>query len=186
MIVSMEISQIKFSPVTQSYVVTLKEQVGSRVLNIVIGPFEAQSIAFAIDKVPLQRPLTHDLLSKIIESLEAKVKKIVVKKLQGNTYFADLELEDKEGKVIQIDSRPSDAMALAIRVNSPIFANESILSDSENIENEPLDFLKEEKSFPEVESMSDTERLKVELNAAIESENYERAAEIRDKLNKIS
>lgn len=186
MIVSMDISQIKFSPVTQSYVVTLKELVSSRILNIVIGPFEAQSIAFAIDKVPLQRPLTHDLLSKIIENLEAKVKRIVIKKLQGNTYFADLELESKDGSIIQVDSRPSDAMALAIRVNAPIFANENILSSSEDVENETLDFLKDKKQFPEIESLSVSERLKVELEAAIKDENYEKAAEIRDKLNKIS
>lgn len=184
MIVSVIIDQIKFSPVTQSYVITLKELSGIRTVNIVIGPFEAQAIAFALDKVPIQRPLTHDLLKQVILALNGKIKKTTISKLEGNTYFANLEMELPNNLIINIDSRPSDAIALAIRMNIPILVNDSILGMNES--EDAMQFMISQEQEEMHVSLSESERLQKELDQAISQENYEKAALLRDKLKEIS
>ncbi|TMA34765.1 MAG: bifunctional nuclease family protein, partial [Deltaproteobacteria bacterium] len=93
---------------------------GGRELPIWIGPFEAQAIAAEIQGVPLPRPLTHDLMKRLVESLGARLDRVVIGDLRDNTYFATLHLAGADGKDISLDARPSDAIALALRLHGPI------------------------------------------------------------------
>lgn len=118
-------------------IIILKDE-RQRVLPISVGIFEAQAIAFAIEKVHIPRPLTHDLTSSIIERLDSTLLRIEITELKGNTYFAQLILKTKEGMEIRIDSRPSDAIAIALRLQAPIYADESLLLKKE-IQSKPID-----------------------------------------------
>lgn len=118
-------------------IIVLKDE-KNRVLPISVGIFEAQAIAFALEKVHISRPLTHDLASSIIEKLGSTLQRIEITDLKGNTYFAHLILKSKEGEEIKIDSRPSDAIAIALRLHAPIYVNESLLLTKE-IRSKPID-----------------------------------------------
>lgn len=108
-------------------IIVLKNHDGKKVLPIWVGMFEAQAILFALEGVVPPRPLTHDLLKSIIEKMGAKVDKIIINTLQNNTYFAMVRLSFNETS-IDIDSRPSDAIALALRTDSPIFVADHVIS----------------------------------------------------------
>ncbi|OIN95854.1 hypothetical protein AUJ66_08145 [Candidatus Desantisbacteria bacterium CG1_02_38_46] len=109
-----------------------------RLLPISVGIFEAQAIAFALEKVHIPRPLTHDLISSIIEVLGSSLLRVEITELKGNTYFAWLVLKTMEGEETKIDSRPSDAIAIALRLKASIYANESLLIKKE-IRSRPID-----------------------------------------------
>ncbi|MCI0769472.1 MAG: bifunctional nuclease family protein [Chloroflexi bacterium] len=125
--IEMTIDSIRVSLMNYQRVVILKEKNADRYLPIWIGPAEADAIAVKLQDVSVPRPLTHDLLSKVIGDLGGSVSSIIVSDLQNDTFFAKIML-DANGSSITIDSRPSDALALAVRVNVPIFAEESVLS----------------------------------------------------------
>jgi bifunctional DNase/RNase len=127
MMVEMVIDSIRASPVNYQRVVILKEQATGRVLPIWIGPAEADAIAVKLHQVSLPRPLTHDLLRSVIAALGASLKFVVVCDLREDTFFAKLSLQ-VNGSEIEVDARPSDAMALAVRVEAPIYVDESVLS----------------------------------------------------------
>ena len=118
-------------------IIMLKDD-NQRVLPISVGIFEAQAIAFAIEKVHIPRPLTHDLASSIIEKLGSGLLRVEITELKSNTYFAQLVLKNKEGEEIKIDSRPSDAIAIARRLQAPIYTEESLLVRKE-IQSRPID-----------------------------------------------
>ncbi len=107
-------------------VIILKEKVGEKSLPIWIGLFEAQAIAFALEKVKPPRPLTHDLAKLLIEKLDGKLDRVVISDVINNTYYAHLFIQ-RNRENFQVDSRPSDAIALALRFKAPIFINETIL-----------------------------------------------------------
>jgi uncharacterized protein len=124
--IEMTIDSIRVSLMNYQRVVILKEKESDRYLPIWIGPAEADAIAVKLQGVVVPRPLTHDLLSSIIETLGAVVNSIIVNDLKNDTFFAKVIL-DAEGKMVEVDSRPSDALALAVRTNVPIYADESVL-----------------------------------------------------------
>lgn len=124
--IEMAIDSIRVSLMNYQRVVILKEKVAERYLPIWIGPAEADAIAVKLQGVTVPRPLTHDLLISVIESLGASVNSIVVSDLKNDTFFAKIML-NVDGKVVEIDSRPSDALALAVRSEVPIFADESVM-----------------------------------------------------------
>jgi hypothetical protein len=124
--VEMTIESIRVSLMNYQRVVVLKEKDSDRYLPIWIGPAEADAIAVQLQEVNVARPLTHDLLKSVIGTLNANVSSIVVNDLANDTFFARIVL-DAEGRHLEIDSRPSDAIALAVRVNVPIYAEESVL-----------------------------------------------------------
>lgn len=124
--IEMTIESIRVSLVNYQRVVILKEKSAERYLPIWIGPNEAEAIAIRLQEVNIARPLTHDLLRSVIEGLGAKVTSVVVNDLSNDTYFARIVL-DVNGRSLEIDSRPSDAIALAVRVRVPIFADDSVL-----------------------------------------------------------
>jgi uncharacterized protein len=124
--IEMTIDSIRVSLMNYQRVVILKEKTAERYLPIWIGPAEADAIAVKLQGVNVPRPLTHDLLSSVIDSLGASVNSIVVSDLKNDTFFAKIVL-NVDGGSVEIDSRPSDALALAVRVEVPIFANEAVL-----------------------------------------------------------
>jgi len=124
--IEMTIDSIRVSLMNYQRVVILKEKMSDRYLPIWIGPSEADAIAVKLQGVAVPRPLTHDLLSSVIDTLGATVNSIIVNDLKNDTFFAKVILET-EGKQVEVDSRPSDALALAVRTGVTIFADESVL-----------------------------------------------------------
>jgi bifunctional DNase/RNase len=124
----MELRRIIINEVHDQQVVVLKEVEGDRSFPIVIGFFEATSIERRVKGQPTPRPLTHDLLANIIENLDGELQDIFISELRDHTYFAKLRIR-KDGELIEIDSRPSDAIALAVTAKAPIFVSEEVLSE---------------------------------------------------------
>lgn len=127
MIVQVELSKIIIDEKRQDQIIVLKEKGGKRQFPIVIGFLEASSIKMKLSGMEVPRPMTHDLLISTIHGLNAKVEKIVVDSLIENTFHAKLILKIEDGKTKEIDSRPSDAIALAVRAHAPIFVDEEVL-----------------------------------------------------------
>ena len=169
-----------------AYALILKEVSGSRRLPIIIGAFEAQSIALEMEGIKPPRPLTHDLMKVIIDRLGVTLSEVTVSELRDGTFYAKLALDSQE-----IDSRPSDAIALAVRYGVPIFVSEKVMDEAsfipeaEGEEGEkPAQAVKEKK--PATQKMSKLEALNSQLKEAIEKEDYEKAARLRDEIRKLS
>lgn len=122
----MKVDKLGIDLLTHDPVVILKDSDGKRYLPILIGPFEATAIALALEGTPVPRPLSHDLMKTIIESLKARVLRIVIHDIHDNTFYAKVVLDAGNGS-IEVDARPSDSIALALRTNSPIFVSERII-----------------------------------------------------------
>lgn len=129
--VEMELNKIIIDEKRQEQIIVLKEKNGSRILPIIIGLLEATAIKMKIGGVEPPRPLTHDLLKRVIEGLGAKLEKVIVDKIIDNTYHAKLVINTGDSKVEYIDARPSDSIALAVRTKSPIFVEEEVLNKTE-------------------------------------------------------
>ncbi|MBI2682950.1 MAG: bifunctional nuclease family protein [Acidobacteriales bacterium] len=127
--VEMKIRGLMMDPVTNMPIVVLKDVGGESVLPIWVGVFEANAIALEIEKVPTPRPMTHDLIKNVLLGLDANVRKVVVTELRDDTFYAVIWME-REGHAISVDSRPSDALALALRVDCPIFVDDEVLKSS--------------------------------------------------------
>lgn len=127
--VEMKIRGLMMDPVTNMPIVILKDVNGTSVLPIWVGIYEANAIALEIEKVATPRPMTHDLLKNLLVGLEIRVDKVVVSELKDDTFYALIWLE-RNGEVISVDSRPSDALALALRVDCPIFVEDEVLKNS--------------------------------------------------------
>src|SRR2546429_8892225 len=129
--VEREVRGVQLDPTPGSPVVQLVEKgKAGRALPIWIGPFEAQAIAAEMQGVPLPRPLTHDLMKRLVESLGARLDRVVIGDLRDNTYFATLHLAGADGKDISLDARPSDAIALALRLHGPILVADEVFAKS--------------------------------------------------------
>lgn len=120
------VSGLAFDTLSRAPVVLLKEIDGNRVLPIWIGPNEAAVIALELSKVSPKRPLTHDLLKSVLNGFNAKLQKIIVSSLKDNTYFAKFYIKADESSIIEIDARPSDSVAMALKMNSPIFVSDEL------------------------------------------------------------
>ena len=147
----MVISGLTVDPLTNSPIVILKEIDGERTLPIWIGLLEATAIASELEGIKFSRPMTHDLLKSIIDRIDAEVNKVEVCELKNNTYYALIHLTH-EGKEISIDARPSDALALSLRMNAPIFVAEEVISKSKQIDltAEPDDKSEQGKKWQEI------------------------------------
>jgi bifunctional DNase/RNase len=122
----MKIRGLMVDPSTQQPIVILKDTKGDMVLPIWVGLFEASAIALEVEKASTPRPMTHDLLRNLIHGLNARVDRVVVSELRDDTFFAVIWLE-QDGEMVTIDARPSDALALALRSDCPIFVDDSVL-----------------------------------------------------------
>jgi len=127
--VEMKIRGLMMDPVTNMPIVVLKDVQGQAILPIWVGVYEANAIALEIEKVQTPRPMTHDLLKNVFLGLDVRVQKIVVNDLKDDTFYALIWVE-REGQLMTIDSRPSDALALALRMDCPIFVDEAVLKSS--------------------------------------------------------
>jgi bifunctional DNase/RNase len=127
--VEMKIRGLMMDPVTNMPIVVLKDVSGESVLPIWVGIYEANAIALEIEKVATPRPMTHDLIKNLLHGLDTQVHKIVVSELREDTFFAVIWLE-RDGHIISVDSRPSDALALALRMDCPIFVEDEVLKHS--------------------------------------------------------
>src|SRR3954462_15126620 len=127
--VEMKIRGLMMDPMTNMPIVVLKDLTGDSVLPIWVGIYEANAIALEIEKVTTPRPMTHDLIKVLLMGLDTAVKKIVVSELKDDTFYALIWLE-KDGELISVDSRPSDALALALRLDCPIYVEDAVLKSS--------------------------------------------------------
>lgn len=190
-----EIFGLSSSPSTgNAYVLLLREIYGNRRLPIIIGQFEAQAIAMELEGMTPPRPLTHDLLKSIIINVGASVQEIIITELKDNTFLAKIVIE-MSSLTNEIDSRPSDAIALAIRTNSPIYVAENVMKTaafipSADLEKDTLD----DDEYPHKESGGEALKTKEarisalqnQLREAIDNEDYERASKIRDEIKNLS
>lgn len=165
-----------------AYALILKEVNGSRRLPIIIGAFEAQSIALEMEGIKPPRPLTHDLIKSILDSMGTDLAEITICELKDGTFYAKLSLDSQE-----IDARPSDAIALAVRYGAPIFVSEKVMEEAaflpENEEQETSDALSSAKGKDS--KLTKLEALRAQLMDAIEREDYEKAAQLRDEIRKL-
>jgi bifunctional DNase/RNase len=129
--VEMKIRGLMMDPVTQTPIVILKDLSGNTILPIWVGMYEANAIALEIEKVSTPRPMTHDLIKILLMGLETGIKKVVVSELRDDTFYAIIWLE-KDGELISVDSRPSDALALALRLDCPIYVEDQVLKTSKS------------------------------------------------------
>jgi uncharacterized protein len=194
--VQVEILGLSASPSAGgAYALLLKEVYGLRRLPIIIGQFEAQSIALEIEGIKPPRPLTHDLLKNVIDNLGGSISEIIIDELKDNTFYAKIKLEISS-MTNDIDSRPSDAIALAVRTGSPLYVAEEVMKaaafipSSEDMDEEnggPAEN-KETESKTSKNNFSETRlaQLQDTLREAIEKEDYERAAKIRDEINRLT
>jgi bifunctional DNase/RNase len=130
--VEMKIQGLRLDTVTNMPIVVLKDVNGTAILPIWVGIYEANAIALEIEKVATPRPMTHDLIRNLLFGLEAGVKKVVVSDLREDTFYAVIWVE-RNGEMISIDSRPSDALAVALRLDCPIYVEETVLKSSRNV-----------------------------------------------------
>jgi uncharacterized protein len=130
----MKIRGLMMDPVTNMPIVILKDVSGNSVLPIWVGIYEANAIALEIEKVSTQRPMTHDLIKSLLLGLNTGIKKVVVNELKEDTFYALIWLE-RDGELISVDSRPSDALALALRLDCPIFVDDTVLKSSKVVAN---------------------------------------------------
>jgi uncharacterized protein len=126
-----KIRGLMMDPVTNMPVVVLKEAQGTGILPIWVGVYEANAIALEIEKVQTPRPMTHDLLKNVLTGLNVHVKRVVVSDLRDDTFYALIWME-RDGQTLSMDSRPSDALALALRLDCPIFVEDQVLKSSAN------------------------------------------------------
>jgi bifunctional DNase/RNase len=129
--VEMKIRGLMMDPVTNNPIVVLKDVNGTAILPIWVGIYEANAIALEIEKVATPRPMTHDLIRNLLFGLETGVKKVVVSELKEDTFYAVIWLE-RNGQMISVDSRPSDALAIALRLDCPIYVDEAVLKTSKD------------------------------------------------------
>jgi bifunctional DNase/RNase len=133
MTIEMKIKGLMIDPITQNPIIILKDPKGDAVLPIWVGLFEANAIALQIEKISTPRPMTHDLLKNVLGHLEAKITKVVITDLKENTFYAVIHLDHK-GTPVTVDSRPSDAIAVALRSDAPIFVDEDVVIRAKSVD----------------------------------------------------
>lgn len=174
-----------------AYALVLGEIDGNRRLPIIIGAFEAQAIALELEKIQPPRPMTHDLLRDTFSAIDVDVTRVVIDELREGTFFAKVRYQHN-GTEDQLDSRPSDAVALAVRVDAPIYVAPAVLEEAGiTADEEEMSSLAESATSSEEEEeesqtpLSRLERMEKELQKAVEEEDYEKAAELRDEIEQL-
>lgn len=187
--IHVKVDQLLLSNV--GFAVILKSLEDERSLPIIIGAAEAQSIAIFINKVEMPRPLTHDLLKTMLDFLECRLIRIEIHSLESGTFYANLILE-QDGKGLEMDARPSDAIALALRCNAQIYVHENVMNEAAIVlADQPEASDKDlSKTLVATENAAKTtstpmEILGKKLQEAIKEERYEEAAKLRDEINRL-
>jgi bifunctional DNase/RNase len=152
--IEMTIKGLMIDPITNMPIIILRDDEGQRVLPIWVGVFEANAIALQIENVQTPRPMTHDLLKNVIDDLHGRVERVVVRDLKENTFYATIHMTAR-GEALEVDARPSDAIALALRTRSPIYVEETVIQSARSAETtsrDPMDLARLQKWL---ESLSD-------------------------------
>ncbi len=131
--IEMRIKGLVIDPISKMPIVVLEEVEGDRMLPIWIGVFEANAISLKMENIPTPRPLTHDLIKNVLQKLDASIEKIVVSDVLDNTFYAYIYCRCNKGKIIKIDSRPSDAIALSLHMEAPIYVEEKIVEKAPSL-----------------------------------------------------
>ena len=184
-----EVDQLFLSNV--GFVVLLKGAQDERSLPIFIGAAEAQSIAIFINQVPMQRPLTHDLLKNLLDFMECRLMRIEINDFKEGTFYARLVL-DRDGVMMTLDCRPSDAIAVALRCGAPIHAARQVFEEAGRLlknedlpEKAPTNEPEQPQKLHEHET-SPLDSLKASLERAVKAERYEEAARLRDEIQRLN
>lgn len=175
MLISVRVDRVTLDTTANRFVVILKDDVHSRWLPIVVGSSEAQAIALQMENIIPPRPLTHDLMKSLLDSIEARISRIVINDLRENTYYAIVGVK-LNGQHVEVDARPSDAIALALRTQAPIFVADDVMKKASVSD-------KEAERSEDAPPSDPIERLTLEMQKAIEDERYEDAARLRDEIN---
>lgn len=178
MLVAVRVDRVTLDPTNNRFIVILRDDQNRRLLPIVVGANEAQAIALHLEKIIPPRPLTHDLMRNLLDSIDARIARVVVNDLRDSTYYALIALK-WDGNQQDVDARPSDAIALALRLHAPIFVDEKVMRRAA-IKDKYLN------ETPEVEEPEDRlEILNLELQKAVDDERFEDAAKLRDEIQKL-
>ena len=175
---------------TGAYALVLGELTGNRRLPIIIGSFEAKAIAVALEsEIKPERPITHDLFTTFCKGYDIRVQKVVISSIKDGIFSSIIYCVDNNGKELELDARTSDAVAIAVRFNAPIFTYLAIMEDAGIILDKDITPSVETKKvgFPEIESefaSLSLNELEEALDKAVSEEDYERASKIRDEINK--
>ena len=184
--VNVEVIKISYYPPSKGYAVLLQEIGGEKQLPIIVGSAEAQAIALALEGIEMPRPMTHDLINDIIDSFDSKIEKVIVSNLSRGTYFAKIVIKTSAIGEMRIDSRPSDAIAIALKTMAPVYVKKSVLQSAslKNVvfESGTTTPVSHETEFTKHRTL---DNLKDALEKAIEDEQYEIAAKIRDKISHL-
>jgi bifunctional DNase/RNase len=178
--IPVKVDKISYHSKSKSYAIILKEIEGDKCMPVIIGSFEAQSISLAIEEIETPRPLTHDLICDFISALDVSLKAIKIYSINEGVYFAKIIIISKRMGEKNIDARPSDAIAVALRMHAPILVSKKVFEKA-SVEEKLLFQEKERKKI----NKDPLPELKREMELAVEKEEYELAAELRDKINKL-
>ena len=174
--IPVKVEKISYHPSSRSYAVLLKDEHSQLFLPILVGSFEAQSIALAIEVVDTPRPLTHDLICDLITKVDGKLLAVNISKLNDGVFYASLKISGDNFGTKTIDARPSDAISIALRLNAQIYVTAEVIKEAGVEENEVVS---DKKNILPKYSVED---LEIKLKKAVDEEEYEKAARIRDKI----
>tara|TARA_B100000959_G_scaffold38377_1_gene37276 strand:- start:305 stop:838 length:534 start_codon:yes stop_codon:yes gene_type:complete len=174
--IPVNVEKISYHTSSRSYAVLLKENDSDLVLPILVGSFEAQSIAMALEVVAAPRPLTHDLICDLIKKIDAELISVNISQLNDGVFYAKLKLMGSGFGTKIIDARPSDAISIALRLNAQIYVTPEIINEAGVNKKDINESIKPKYSI---------EDLELKLKKAVEKEDYEKAAKIRDKIKEL-
>jgi|TARA_B100001142_G_scaffold266336_1_gene270757 hypothetical protein len=177
--IPVKVEKISYHPSSRSYAVLLKDERSDLFLPILVGSFEAQSIALAIEVVDTPRPLTHDLICDLITKVDGKLLAVNISKLNDGVFYASLKLSGDNFGTKTIDARPSDAISIALRLNAQIYVTAEVIEEAGVGEDEVIS--DKQNILPKYS----VEDLEIKLKKAVDEEEYEKAARIRDKIKDL-
>ena len=187
-----DVLKISYYPPNKGYAILLKETDGVRQVPIMVGTNEAQAIAMALEGIEMPRPMTHNLLLNILHSLDVNVKHVNISDMRDGTFFAKITMTNSYSSEFTIDSRPSDAIAIALNSLSPIYVEEIVFNSIGIIEKNDTNQInqinqnQQKKTEPITSKDNMLENLNEALDKAVKDEEYEIAARLRDRINKIN
>ncbi|MDZ7343377.1 MAG: DUF151 domain-containing protein [candidate division KSB1 bacterium] len=177
MLIPVRVDRVTLDTTANRFVVILRDDVHHRWLPIVVGSSEAQAIALQMENIIPPRPLTHDLVKNLLDSVEVRISRVIVNDLRENTYYAMIGLK-LNGNHVEVDARPSDAIAIALRAQAPIFVDEEVMKKASVTD-------RETEHAEEMAPMDRIEQLNLDLQKAINDERFEDAARLRDEINSL-
>ena len=184
-----EVKRISYYPPSKGYAVLLQEKDSNRSLPIIVGSNEAQAIALYLEGVDMPRPMTHDLLINVLDSLESDIRQVTIARMKNGTFFAEIEVSNSQVGDIIIDSRPSDAIAIALRTMTPIYVSDEVMEragiDNYSTGGEVAETVSADELSEEAADGLVIENLAEALEKAISEEEYEVAARLRDRIKQL-